>query len=88
MEINILEERKDFIKFEVIGEEHTLCNALKNELWKDKDVEYATYRVAHPLKGVPTMMVKAKDPRASLIKAAGNLKKKNKKFLEELKKLK
>jgi DNA-directed RNA polymerase subunit L len=90
MEINILEEKKDFLKFEIIGEEHTFCNALKNELWKDKDVDYATYRIAHPLKGIPTMIIKTKgkSPKEVLLKAVERLKSKDKKFLEELKKVK
>jgi DNA-directed RNA polymerase subunit L len=90
MELNIIEDKKDFLKFEIIGEEHTLCNALKMKLWKDKAVEYATYDVRHPLKGIPVMIIKTKtgSPRDALKNAVKNLKTLDKKFLDEFKKLK
>jgi len=90
MEINILEEKKDFIKFELKGEDHTLCNALKNALWKNEDVEYATYDVKHPLIGIPTIIVKTKkgNPKDAVLKAISDLKKQNAKVSEGIKGLK
>ena len=49
MEIQVLEEENNKIKFKIIGETHTLCNLLKKELFNDKAVEFAGYNVEHPL---------------------------------------
>ncbi|GAG48509.1 unnamed protein product, partial [marine sediment metagenome] len=38
MEINIIEEKKDKISFEIKGQGNTFCNILKDELWNDKHV--------------------------------------------------
>ena len=57
MEINVLEDTSERIVFELPGAGHTLCNVLKKELWKDGRVKVATYAIAHPLKGIPQMVV-------------------------------
>lgn len=57
MELKILEDKKNKIVFQLPGEDHTLCHALKRELWTDKTVKVAAYRIAHPLVGIPTMQV-------------------------------
>jgi len=90
MELNILEDKKNILRFELKGEGHTLCNALKNELIKNKDVEYATYNIEHPLIGIPEMVIKTKvkTPRDAVKKAIEDLSKANKAFAEEFKKLK
>ncbi len=82
MELKILEETKDTITFELIGEGHTLCNALKNELVQDEEVEFATYSIPHPLIGIPKMKIKTKkgDPREAILRAIERLRKKNKAF--------
>lgn len=49
MEIKIIEEKKNRLVFKIIGEGHTLCNALKQELLNDDHVKTATYAVEHPL---------------------------------------
>jgi len=49
MEIKIIEEKKNLLIFKVLGEGHTVCNALKRELLNDDKVKTATYAVAHPL---------------------------------------
>ncbi len=90
MEIKIIEDKKDRITFELHGEGHTLCNALKNELITDKNVEFATYNIAHPLIGIPEMIVKTKSgsPRDALKSAVDRLKKRNKDFVGAFDKLK
>lgn len=49
MELKIVEENKNRFVFKIIGEGHTLCNALKQELRQDDHVKIATYAVEHPL---------------------------------------
>lgn len=80
MELKILEETKTRMIFEIKGEDHTFCNALKQELWNDKDVQATSYKIDHPLVGVPQFIVDAKNPRKSLVDAAKRLQKELDKF--------
>lgn len=82
MEIKVLEEKKDKIIFELKGAGHTICNALKSELWNDKHVKTATYAVKHPLVNVPKMIVETdgENPRKVIIDATKRLKKTCEKF--------
>jgi len=77
MEINVLEESKNKLVFEIPGEDHTLCNALKRELWKDNKVKAASYAIKHPSIGIPQMIVETSGtaPRDALASAAKRLQK-------------
>jgi DNA-directed RNA polymerase subunit L len=87
MEINVLEDKKKRMVFELKGEGHTLCNALREELWNDKDVTVAAYNIDHPLIGLPRFIVETsdKEPKVALKDAISRLKKKNSELLKELK---
>ncbi|MFH1683213.1 MAG: DNA-directed RNA polymerase subunit L [Candidatus Woesearchaeota archaeon] len=89
MELNILEESKKRMVFELKGETHTFCNALKEALWKVKGVEIAAYRIEHPLKGIPKFCIETKgiEPREAFKKAVTDLKKTFKEFQKEVSKL-
>jgi DNA-directed RNA polymerase subunit L len=89
MELNILEESKKRMVFELKGESHSFCNALKEALWKVKGVDIASYRIEHPLVGVPKFLIETKgiEPREALKKAVTELRKKSKEFKKEVKKL-
>ena len=78
MEIKILKEEKNKIEFEVIGEDHTLCNALRDELWNQEDVEISAYNIKHPLISNPVMLVETSrgDPKKALQNTVSSLKKK------------
>lgn len=88
MEIAVLDEKKDKIIFELKGAGHTICNALKNELWNDSHVKTATYAVKHPLVNVPKMIVETDgaSPRKVVADAAKRLKKICEKFESEFSK--
>lgn len=86
MEMNILEESKGKLVIELAGENHTFCNALREELWEDKTVEVASYNIKHPLISEPRFIVEAKDPKKSLKDAASRLLKRNEEFLKAFKK--
>ena len=90
MEINILEEADNKIKVEIKGEDHTFCNALRDELCNNKEVEVAGYNIEHPLVSSPVMIVETKkeNPRKSLVKAAENLRKEFQEIQDKFKKLK
>ena len=88
MEIKVLEKEKGKIKIEVIGENHTLMNALRKELWNDKDTEVSGYKIEHSLVGNPILIVEhKKDPKKALLDAVERLKKKNKDFKSKISKL-
>ena len=89
MDVKILEETKERIKAEIVGEDYTLCNALREELWSDKTVKVAGYHMEHPLLGNPVILVESeKDVKKALFDAVERLRKKNKEILELVKKLK
>ncbi len=88
MEIKVLEADKKSIKIELEGEDHTLANALRRELWEDTHVKIAGYNVDHPLIGSPILIVETdgkEDPKKALSSAVGRLKKKNADFLAKIK---
>jgi len=88
MEIEIIEQTKNKLTFELHGETHTFCNVLKNELWKDNKVKVAAYRVKHPLVGTPIFTVETavKSPKTALEDAVKRIKKSNNIFKKEIQK--
>lgn len=79
MEIEILEDTKTKLKFKIQGEDHTILNLLKEELWQDKNVKVAAYRIAHPLVGIPEMTVEVSqgnDPKKAISDAIKRMNKK------------
>ena len=89
MELNILEESKTKMVFELHGETHTFCNLLKEEIRKVKGVELVAYKIDHPLVGIPTFQLETKgvEPRAAIKKALKSLKKQATDFKKEVSKL-
>ena len=89
MEFQVLEESKNRIVFTLKGETHTFCNALKNELEQIKGVTIATYRIDHPLVGLPQFLIETKniEPRKAIKEALAELKEKAKQFQKEVAKL-
>ena len=83
MKLKILENKKNRMVLELIGETHTFCNALKKELWNDKHVKAAGYNISHPYVGVPKIIVEtdgSESPKKALIEAAKRLEKTADKF--------
>lgn len=58
MKINILKKEKDYLEFEIEGENETLLEPLKNALLRDEAVEYANYYIRHPKLDHPVFYVK------------------------------
>ena len=91
MEFNVLEEKSKKLVFELIGEDHTLCNALREELWNDKSVKISAYNIEHPLLRIPKFVVETdgtKEPRKALKDAITRLKKKNAELKKDISSLK
>ena len=87
MEITVLEQTKNRLRIQLTGVGHSFCNALKDELWNEKNVEVAAYSIRHPLTGVPELLVETKgaeSPVSALTKAAKKLVKINEKTSKDL----
>ena len=82
MEINILEEKKKTLIFEIEGVGHGFCNLLKTELWNDSHVKVATYAIRHPLVGKPRFVVETEgaEPKKVLMSASNRVLKTVEKF--------
>ena len=89
MEINVLEESKNKLVVEIKGEGHALCNALKTELWSNKAVKVTGYNIAHPLIGIPKLVIETTsgNPKQILADAAKSIKKDADSFLKSFSKL-
>lgn len=87
MKVDIKEESKDKLLFNIDGEDHTLCNLLVKKLNENKDVIRATYSIDHPLVGIPEVMVEAKDAKAAVKKAIADLLKSAEELNKEASKL-
>jgi len=73
MDIRILKREKDTLEFEIVGEDHTFCNLLRELLSRDERVVMAAYRVDHPLVGHPRFVVMtdgSADPKDVLLEKA------------------
>lgn len=90
MELKVVDEKKNSIVLEVIGEDHTLCNALKAELRNDNSVKVASYNISHPLIKVPALVVETDgaDPKTVIVNAAKKLGKTIDKFKDVSKNIK
>ena len=76
MKLNVLEDKKDSMVFELQGEQHTFPALLCWALLQDDDVEVAVYDLHHPLVGQPHIHLKVKkgEPREALKKALKKIK--------------
>ncbi|NVM01618.1 MAG: DNA-directed RNA polymerase subunit L [Candidatus Helarchaeota archaeon] len=58
MEVLTKNDKENLIEIKIRGEGHTLCVPLRAILFEDQDVEFAGYRIKHPLMPEPTLYVK------------------------------
>lgn len=76
MDIKVLKKTDTEIEVEIKDEDHTLLNALKSSLLKDKAVKVATYDIEYPGISNPVLYVrtgKSEDPIDAIKKAAADL---------------
>jgi len=91
MEIKILEKSANEMRFEVGGEDHTFCNALRKELWNDKDVTVAGYNIENALVSSPIVVISTKagkKPEKAVLDATARLRKKYKSMASDFAKVK
>ena len=71
MQLKFIEDKKNSMVVELIGEEHTFPSLLCWALLQNPKVTVAVYDVPHPLVGTPRVYIKTKTetPRAALKKA-------------------
>jgi len=60
LEIKLIRESDVEMEFELRGEDHTFCNLLREALTRHKDVEAASYRIAHPLLAEPVVYLRVR----------------------------
>ena len=89
MEISIIEHGKNRLVFELKGEGHTFCNALRKELWNDENTNISDYNISHSLVSNPYFVVEVSkgDPKRVILSAVERLRKKNKELKEKFKSL-
>ena len=75
MELRLVSKTDKRMEIEVIGENDTLLNLLKQRLLQDANVETATYIIGHPYLDTPKFIVEMKSgkPDAALKSAAKEL---------------
>ncbi|PCN49990.1 DNA-directed RNA polymerase subunit L [Candidatus Geothermarchaeota archaeon ex4572_27] len=76
MEVVVRSRDDRTLVFEVKGEGHTLCNALREALLMDRSVVFAAYRIDHPLISNPVFTVRtdgSKRPEEALVEAADRI---------------
>ncbi|MCD6107978.1 MAG: DNA-directed RNA polymerase subunit L [Thermoplasmata archaeon] len=86
MEINTIKKTKKELELEIIGEDETLLNPIKQRLLEENEVEYAEYFIDHPLTGKPRLYIKTRkeDPLDVLKKTLKSLEKDVSKLTKEL----
>ncbi|MCW1296888.1 MAG: DNA-directed RNA polymerase subunit L [Candidatus Parvarchaeota archaeon] len=64
MKVEIIERNENTLRFKIFEESHTLCNALKAELERNKNVTFVGYRKEHPLLDYSIFILKTKNESA------------------------
>ena len=88
MELNIIDNKKNRLTFELKGEDNTFCNILRKELWNDSSLKSAGYSMETGLMNIPkfTLETSGKTPKKALTDAASRLAKTANTFLAKFKK--
>lgn len=85
VEVRLVNKTDKSIEVEVVGENETLLNVLKQRLLHAPDVESATYLIGHPLLDQPRLFLQVRKgkPEAVLKAAAKELREELDKFETE-----
>ena len=84
MNLTALEDKKSTFVFTLEGVSHGFCGLLVENLRNDKTVKFASYRVEHPLVGIPQVRVDAEDPKKAVKTALKAIKKDMEAFVKGL----
>ena len=61
METRVVRKEESLLEFEIVGEDHTFLNALREALKDQSGVLFAAYRSSHPLLESPIFYLRTKD---------------------------
>ncbi|MFA6489382.1 MAG: DNA-directed RNA polymerase subunit L [Candidatus Micrarchaeia archaeon] len=87
MEIEVVKNEKDYLEVTLKGEEYGMANMLKELLLEDENVEFAAYRLDHPIVASPVLMIRTSSgtPLNALKSAVKRLKKMATEFRDAIK---
>lgn len=87
MELKVVKQDDKTLVLEIPGETVTVTNALRSELWEDKNVSEAAHIKEHPYLAEPKVFVKTTrgKPQTALDKAADRIIKQTEEFAAEFK---
>lgn len=90
MEVEILNGKKRFLEFKIVGERHTFPQLLKHHLLNLSDVDFASYKLSHPSDKESIFVIKTdnKWAKTALKKANKKIRKETREFKRKLKALK
>jgi DNA-directed RNA polymerase subunit L len=90
MELEIIKSEKDYVEIALRGEEYGLANMLKELLLEDGKVEFAAYRMDHPVVASPVLVVRVSEgsPLAAIKSAVKKLRRQAADFRDALKEAK
>ncbi|MCX6801321.1 MAG: DNA-directed RNA polymerase subunit L [Candidatus Diapherotrites archaeon] len=66
MKIEVINQDKNILEFYVEGERHTITNVLRERLSQNRDVEFCSYRLDHPLDKRARFVVRAANPKKAI----------------------
>ncbi len=61
MEVKVISKTERELILEITGEDHTLGNMLMKEALKHPNIEYAAYRIPHPLRNIMEFTIIVKE---------------------------
>ena len=75
MNITILEEKKNRLRFRIAGQQNTLANILSLSLQQDEQVKNVGFGIEHPLIGNPSFTIETsgEDPKKAVSSAVKRL---------------
>lgn len=90
MEIKVIKDRAKELELEIIGEDSTILNPIKEKLLERENVVYAEYSIEHPILSNPKLYIKTKNanPKDELKAVLKELQKEFKSFREQIEKIK
>ncbi|NYZ74486.1 DNA-directed RNA polymerase subunit L [Candidatus Micrarchaeota archaeon] len=77
MAAKILVNEKNTLEMDLGGADQSLAQLLAERIMEDKDVEFASYKVEHPIMSTPKLIVRTKkgDPAKLVLEKLDELKK-------------
>ena len=60
MEVKVLVNEKNVVELELVDGEQALAQFIAEKLNQDKDVDFASFKVEHPILGSPKLYVRTK----------------------------